>query len=91
MWLDRLGSVLGALPESIRRRIALDLLRRCRELTKDVRALERELRGRTYTSAACLDARRRNVMRSMRASRMSAPIGQTSAPRPRSIANGSSK
>jgi transposase len=46
VWLDRLGSVLGALPESTRRRIALDLLRRCRDLTKDVRALERELRGR---------------------------------------------
>ena len=45
VWLDRLEGVLCALPQSTRRRIALDQLGRVRELTKDVRSLERELRG----------------------------------------------
>ena len=46
VWLDRLESVLEALPASTRRRIALDQLGRVRELTKEIRSLERELRDR---------------------------------------------
>ncbi len=46
VWLDRLEIVLRALPESTRRRIALDQLGRVRELTKEIRSLERELRDR---------------------------------------------
>jgi transposase len=45
VWLDRLEDVLVALPETYRRRIALSELRRCRELTIEVRELEREIRG----------------------------------------------
>lgn len=47
VWLDRLEAALGALPESTRRRIALDQVSRCRELTTQIRALEREIRGLT--------------------------------------------
>jgi transposase len=46
VWLDRLEGVLEALPQSTRRRIALDQLRRCRDLTVEVRSLEREIRTR---------------------------------------------
>ena len=46
VWLDRLESVLEALPQSTRRRIALDQLARCRDLTVDIRSLEREIRCR---------------------------------------------
>jgi len=46
VWLDRLEGVLSALPESTRRRIALDQLARCRELTVDIRSLERDIRSR---------------------------------------------
>lgn len=46
VWLDRLESALKPLPESTRRRIALDQVRRCRELTASIRDLERELRDR---------------------------------------------
>ena len=46
VWLNRLERVLEALPESMRRRIALDQLGRVRELTKEVRSLERELETR---------------------------------------------
>ena len=45
VWLNRLEEVLVALPESCRRRIALRELARCRELTVEVRSLEREIRG----------------------------------------------
>jgi len=45
VWLSRLEGVLEALPESTRRRIALDQLSRCRELTVEIRSLEREIRG----------------------------------------------
>lgn len=45
VWLDRLEAVLEALPESTRRRIALSELSRIRELTVEVRDLEREIRG----------------------------------------------
>jgi len=45
VWLDRLESILEALPESTRRRIALSELSRVRELTVEVRDLEREIRG----------------------------------------------
>lgn len=44
VWLDKLEAALGLLPESMRRRIAIDQVRRCRELTADIRALEREIR-----------------------------------------------
>jgi len=46
VWLDRLEVVLCALPGSTRRRIALDQLARCRDLTVEVRSLEREIRSR---------------------------------------------
>ena len=44
VWLDRLEMVLRALPQSTRRRIALDQLGRVRGLTKEIRSLECELR-----------------------------------------------
>ena len=44
VWLDRLEAALRALPASTRRRIALDELARCRQITVQVRALEREIR-----------------------------------------------
>jgi len=45
VWLDRLRDILEALPESTRRRIALAELSRIRELTVQIRDLEREIRG----------------------------------------------
>lgn len=47
VWLDRLEDALEALPQTTRRRIALDQVVRCRELTVQIRALEREIRGLT--------------------------------------------
>ncbi|MCE5204125.1 MAG: IS110 family transposase [Coriobacteriales bacterium] len=44
VWLDRLQGALGALPHSTRRRIALEQVARCRALTGEIRALEREIR-----------------------------------------------
>ena len=44
VWLDRLETTLSALPETTRRRIALEQLSRCRELTVEIHSLERELR-----------------------------------------------
>lgn len=44
VWLDRLEEALAALPETMRRRIALIELARCRELTVEIRSLEREIR-----------------------------------------------
>ncbi|MDY0339966.1 MAG: transposase, partial [Coriobacteriia bacterium] len=46
VWLDRLQKALAAMPESTRRRIALDQVCRCRGLTVDIRELEREIRER---------------------------------------------
>lgn len=46
VWLDRLESALAVLPESMRRRIALDQVRHCRDLTRSIRGLEREIRDR---------------------------------------------
>jgi transposase len=43
VWLERLEAALQVLPQSLRRRIALDQVRRCRALTQEVRALEREI------------------------------------------------
>jgi transposase len=43
VWLDRLESVLEALPAGTLRRIALDELRACRDLTTKIRSLEREI------------------------------------------------
>ena len=43
LWLDRLEQALAALPHSTRRRIALQHVARCRELTVEIRALEREI------------------------------------------------
>jgi transposase len=50
-WLDRLERALLTLPASTCRRIALTQLRRCRELTDEIHALERELRILTRTLA----------------------------------------
>ena len=44
VWLERVEAKLRGLPPSTRSRIALELVRRCRELTAEVRALEREIR-----------------------------------------------
>ncbi|MDO9108920.1 MAG: IS110 family transposase [Coriobacteriia bacterium] len=46
IWLDRLQTVLQSLPESMRRRIALEQVGRCRDLTRSIRDLEREIRDR---------------------------------------------
>jgi transposase len=46
VWLDRLKGALDSLPESTRRRIALEQVKRCRELTGSIRELEREIRDR---------------------------------------------
>lgn len=51
VWLDRLDETLCALPESTRRRIALDQVSRCRKLTIDIRSLEREISGHMRTLA----------------------------------------
>lgn len=56
VWLDRLQSVLQALPETTRRRIALAELCRVRDLTVEVRELEREIRGLMRTLAPDLMA-----------------------------------
>jgi transposase len=45
VWLDRLEEELSLLPPSTRRRVALEQLSRCRELTIQIRGLEREIRG----------------------------------------------
>jgi transposase len=44
VWLDRVEIALSSLPQTMRSRIALELVGRCRELTASVRALEREIR-----------------------------------------------
>jgi transposase len=44
VWLERVEAALRGLPESTCRRIALELVGRCRELTVSVRSLEREIR-----------------------------------------------
>jgi transposase len=44
VWLDRLETALLALPETTRRRIALQQLSCCRDLTVTIHSLERELR-----------------------------------------------
>jgi transposase len=51
VWLDRLEAALRMLPECTRRRIALDELGRCRELTVAIRAFEREIRALTLEVA----------------------------------------
>ena len=43
VWLARVEAQLRLLPVGTRARIALELVRRCRELTGEVRALEREI------------------------------------------------
>ena len=43
VWLDRVAAALHGLPPGTRRRIALEQVRRCRELTAEIRALEREI------------------------------------------------
>ena len=45
VWLERVEAALHGLPPSTRRRIALEQVQRCRELTAEVRALEREIRS----------------------------------------------
>ena len=44
LWLNRVERCLAGLSQTTRRRIALELVARCRELTASVRALEREIR-----------------------------------------------
>jgi transposase len=51
VWLARVEAALRALAPSMRSRIALEQVRRCRELTASVRALEREIRGLMRTLA----------------------------------------
>lgn len=51
VWLDRLEVALNSLQESMRRRIALDQVERCRDLTRSIRDLEREIRGRMKVMA----------------------------------------
>jgi transposase len=46
VWLDRLKDELCAMPESTRRRIALDQVCRCRQLTAEIRSLQREITDR---------------------------------------------
>ena len=43
VWLDRVAAALDGLHPSMRSRIALEQTRRCRELTAEIRALEREI------------------------------------------------
>ena len=45
IWLARLTQELRSLPESTRRRIALDQTTRCVALTEEIRGLEREIRA----------------------------------------------
>jgi len=51
VWLERIEARLAALPPGMRSRIALELVRRCRELTRELRALEREI-GRLMRALA---------------------------------------
>jgi len=51
VWLDRLEEALCGLPESTRRRIAVDQVCACRESTRKIRALEREIRDHIRTLA----------------------------------------
>lgn len=44
VWLDRLESLLAALLDTTRKRIALEGVRRCRDLTTGIRALDLEIR-----------------------------------------------
>jgi len=43
VWLDRLQEALASLPESVLRRIAIEQVERCRDLTRSIRALEGEI------------------------------------------------
>lgn len=45
VWLERLAEALRVLPETTRRRIALDQTARCVALTEEIRSLEREIRA----------------------------------------------
>ncbi len=45
LWLDRVEEVLRSLPSTTRSRIALDQVRRCRQLTVEIRSLESEIRS----------------------------------------------
>lgn len=45
VWLDRLEAMLAVLPDTARRRIAIEQVRRCRDLTSEIRSLEREICG----------------------------------------------
>ncbi|MDI6692298.1 MAG: transposase [Anaerosomatales bacterium] len=46
VWLDRLEGLLAALPDTTRKRSALQQVRRCRDLATEIRALGREIRDR---------------------------------------------
>ncbi|MDP2181904.1 MAG: transposase, partial [Actinomycetota bacterium] len=47
VWLDRLEAALRSLPPTTRSRIAIEQTRRCRELTKEINSLEREIEDLT--------------------------------------------
>ena len=48
VWLDRLEALLVMLPHSIRRRITLEQVSRCRDLTSEIRSLERFTREAAF-------------------------------------------
>jgi transposase len=54
LWLERLGRRLARRDQTTQVRIARDLLARCRNLTRSVLELERELEARTRTLAPAL-------------------------------------
>ena len=51
LWLERLGRRLARAEQTTQARIARELLGRCRALTREIVALERELQARTETLA----------------------------------------
>src|SRR5918994_5846195 len=54
VWLDRLGRRLARHDQSVQVRIALDLVGRCRSLTRTILELERELQQRTSETSPAL-------------------------------------
>ena len=51
IWIDRVGRQLARREQTTQTRIARDLLARCRTLTREITALDRELRSRAQTIA----------------------------------------
>jgi len=52
VWLGRPEAMLAVLPDIARRRIAIEQVSRCRDLTSEIRALEREIREHVRVLAA---------------------------------------